>query len=185
MKTNVKLLLFASLLAFGSCGDNNQNDSENMAEEQNEQKFDNDMQKDADFAVDAAQGGMMEVQLGKLAQSNASSAAVKDFGDMMVRDHSAANDELKSLAAQKNITLPTSLSDDKQQKVNDLSQKKGEDFDKAYIDLMVDDHKKDIDEFQKEANNGNDADIKSWASGKVPVLQGHLDKAQSIQDNMK
>lgn len=88
-----------------------------MTEEANEQKLDStNLEDDAEFAVKAADGGMMEVRLGELSKTNASSAQVKKFGDMMVSDHSKANDELKSLAAQKNITLPTALSGDKQKK---------------------------------------------------------------------
>lgn len=133
-----------------------------------------------DFAKKAAIGGMMEVQLGQLAQQKASNQRVKDFGQMMVTDHSQANDQLKNVASQTNIQLPTSLDDDHQKKVNDLSNKSGKDFDKAYMSMMVDDHKKDIKEFQDAAKNLKDQQVKDFATNTLPVLQKHLDSATTI-----
>jgi putative membrane protein len=118
------------------------------------------------------------VQLGKLALTNSSAPAVKKFANMMIEDHTKANAELKALAEKKNITVPAVLSNKNQDDYNDLSKKKGADFDKAYTSFMVKDHKDDIDEFKKEADKGTDADLKDWASGKVPVLQHHLEMAQ-------
>ena len=103
----------------------------------------------------------------------------------MVTDHGKANAELKTLAASKNITLPTALGEDKQKKVNDLKAKKGAEFDKEYSDLMVEDHKEDIDMFKKQAENGRDAEIKSWAAGKLPTLQSHLQMWESTKDVTK
>ena len=111
---------------------------------------------------------MMEVKLGQLAQTNGVAADIKDLGKMMETDHSKANEELKVLAAKKNITLPATLSDKCQKKYDDMAAKKGSEFDKAYASCMVDDHKKDIDKFQKEADNGKDDDLKAWANGKLP-----------------
>ncbi|HEY1030884.1 MAG TPA: DUF4142 domain-containing protein [Flavipsychrobacter sp.] len=185
-KTIFNTLLLAALLSAASCGNNNETDSKEIAEEQNEAKLDDThLEKDAEFAVAAADGGMMEVELGKLAATNAASAQVKEFAQGMVTDHSQANEELKSLAASKNIALPATLSEDKQKKVNELAEKKGADFDKAYMDFMVDDHEEDIKKFQDEADNGNDAEIKGWASGKVPVLQHHLEMAKTTRDAVK
>lgn len=135
---------------------------------------------DADFAVKAANGGMAEVTLGQLAQSNAASQRVKDFGAMMVKDHSEAGDKLKALAQQKNITLPASLGDKEQKMVNDLQKKTGKDFDKAYMNMMLDDHKEDIQEFTKASANCKDADLKGFAANTLPVLQKHLDSVKAI-----
>jgi putative membrane protein len=138
---------------------------------------------DNDFVMEAANGGMMEVDLGKYAQQNAMNPRVKEFGAMMERDHSKANNELKALATSKNITLPSNMDDNKM--VNDLKSKKGADFDKDYIDAMVKDHKEDIDKFKKQSTDGSDADIKSFASNTLGVLQTHLDSALSIQKSLK
>lgn len=141
--------------------------------------------QDADFAMKGADGGMAEVMMGQLGEKNGSSQAVKDFGAQMVTDHTKANDELKSLAAQKNITLPATTSADHQRMHDDLAKKSGKDFDKAYMDMMVDDHQKNVDLFQNEANNGADADLKAWAAKTLPTLQSHLDKAKQIRDGLK
>jgi putative membrane protein len=193
MKKNIASILFSmALLTMVACGNKNNNvnedtkDSKEVAEEQNDQKFDDSkIEDDTEFAVKAAEDGMLEVQLGQLAVANATSAQVKQFAQSMVTDHSKANEELKSAAQQKNITLPTALSEKSQKKYNDIAEEKGADFDKAYIDYMVSDHKDAVDLFQKEADKGNDADLKAWASGKVPTLQHHLDMAQSTQDAVK
>lgn len=103
----------------------------------------------------------------------------------MVNDHSKANNELKMLASQKNITLPEVLSEKCQKKYEDLSKKSGHDFDKDYTELMVKDHKDDIDAFKKEADKGNDPEIKAWASGKVPTLEHHLMTAENAHKIVK
>src|SRR5215831_7338714 len=87
---------------------------------------------DSEFATKAATGGMMEVQLGQIAQGKAANQRVKDFGNMMVQDHSAADDELKKLASAKNLTLPVDLTDKQKKEIDDLNKKSGADFDKAY-----------------------------------------------------
>lgn len=185
-KITLSALIIASVMTFTACNSNKTEDSKEVAEEQNDAKLDDtSVEDDSKFAIAAADGGMLEVKLGELAATNASSKAVKDFGENMVKDHSKANDELKALAQQKNITLPMSLSDDKQKDYDDLAKKKGKDFDKAYASYMVDDHKEDIDEFEKAAKNCKDPDVKSWAAGKVPTLQHHLEMAQSVKDATK
>jgi putative membrane protein len=190
MKTLLKVMTigFAFTLALASCGKKNSSDtdSKEVAKDQNEEKFDStNIEKDTDFVVAAADGGMLEVQLGQLAEANASTAEVKKFGQSMVDDHSKANDELKALAASKNISIPAVLSDKHQKKYDELAKKTGIDFDKDYIDFMVKDHKEDIDDFKKEADKGNDAEIKSWAAGKVATLEHHLMMAENAQKTVK
>lgn len=137
-------------------------------------------QESIDFATKAADGGMMEVELGQIAQQNAKSQRVKDFGSMMVTDHSKANDELKSLAAANSVTLPATLSPGHKQHVDMMKKMTGTDFDKHYMDMMVNDHKGDIGEFQKEANSQTNDAFKSFAAKTLPTLQKHLDSAQAI-----
>jgi len=133
---------------------------------------------DNSWVMKAAHGGLAEVELGKLAQSQGSSEAVKQFGKRMVDDHSKANDELSQIASRKGITLPTSL-DAKNQATHDrLAKLSGAAFDRAYMDDMVKDHKEDVAEFKKEAANGQDADLKAFAAKTVPTLEDHLKMAQ-------
>lgn len=137
------------------------------------------------FADKAATGGLLEVELGKLAQEKAQNKRVKAFGVMMVADHSKANDELKKIAAQKNITVSTTLTADQAAQLEKMKQKKGISFDKAYLKMMLSDHRKDIDEFERYSKNGSDAGIKEFALKTLPVLKMHLDSAKSINKEVK
>jgi putative membrane protein len=139
---------------------------------------------DKKFIDEAAQGGMAEVKLGQLAAEKASSEDVKKFGQMMVDDHTKANEELKSLAQKKMVDLPTDIG--KHQKTYDkLSKLSGSDFDKAYMDAMVKDHKEDVSEFEKQAARGQDSELKAWAAKTLPTLQMHLSHAEDLHKAMK
>ncbi len=140
---------------------------------------------DAKFATTAAAGGMAEVEIAKLAESKTQNAQIKDFAQMMVTDHGKANDELMGIAKTKNITLPATLDADHQKKMDDLSKMSGKDFDKAYVDAMVDGHKKTLSLMQDEAKNGKDADLKAFAAKTAPTVQMHLDAINKIHDSLK
>jgi putative membrane protein len=141
-------------------------------------------QKTKDFVAEAATGGMMEVELGNMAQQKAKSQQVKDFGKMMVDDHTAANNNLKDVASKKNIDVPASVTDDQKKDMDKLSKKSGADFDKAYVNMMVEDHKKDISAFKKASGDVGDNDIKNFITTTLPTLQKHLDSIQSIKSKM-
>jgi putative membrane protein len=134
----------------------------------------------ADFAVTAAKGGMMEVAMGNIAAQKAINPRVRNFGAMMVADHTKAGDDLKQRATTQNIVLPAAVSEDDQKMIDKLNTKSGKDFDKAYMDMMLDDHKKDIAEFKKAAEKCTNPSIKDFANSSLPVLQKHLDSAQAI-----
>jgi putative membrane protein len=140
---------------------------------------------DAKFATTAASGGMAEVALGKLALSKTADAKIKEFATMMVTDHSKANDELMVIAKTKNITLPMAVDSTHQKKMDELAKKSGTDFDKAYVDAMVDGHKKTLDLMNSEAKDGKDADLKAFAGKTAPTVQMHLDMINKIHDGMK
>lgn len=167
-----------------SCGDGKK-DSAEVAEDQNEETVDNSKEDDAEFAVETADAGMLEVQLGTLAVTKATSPQVKQYAQMMVDDHSKANDELKALAQTKNITLPATLSNESQRIYDNFKEKTGDSFDKDYIDRMVKDHRDVIDDFEEQAREGNDPEIKSWASAKLVALQNHLQEAERLQETLK
>lgn len=132
------------------------------------------------FITKAAQGGLAEVTLGNLAEQNASSDAVKQFGSKMVTDHSKANDELRQIADQKGITLPSHMDAKDKQMSQMLESKKGQAFDKAYTRDMVKDHEADIAEFRKEAEYGKDPAVKAWAQQTLPILEQHLTLAKQV-----
>jgi putative membrane protein len=141
---------------------------------------------DRDFVMEAAAGGMMEVELGNIAQQNAASQRVKDFGSMMVRDHSKANDELTAFASRRNLMMNTdSLTNLHKSHIDALKNKTGAAFDKAYISMMVNDHKKDVGEFEKASKMCKDQECLSFASKTLPTLQMHLDSAQAISKSLK
>ena len=174
----------------GTMGDNNANNKDSINKsavlvDNGTKAADNDQNRDQNFIKEAASGGLMEVEMGKYAQQHAKNARVKNFGAMMVRDHTKANEELKSIAARKNISMPTTMEDKNSNMMSDIQKKSGIDFDKEYIKEMVDDHEKDIDKFKKHAEKGVDPDLKAFASKTLPILLMHQDSAKKIHDAIK
>jgi putative membrane protein len=135
---------------------------------------------DHQFAKKAASGGMSEVKLGQLAEDKGTNPAVKEFGQRMVTDHSKANDELKSIASQENVNLPSAPSKMDEAEYARLSKLSGKEFDDAYAKMMVSDHEKDIAEFRKESTSGQDPELKSFASKTLPTLESHLQQAKQM-----
>ena len=114
------------------------------------------------------------MKLGELATQNGERADVKEFGQLMVKDHSAINADLKTLAVQKELTLPDSLDAKHQKMVDKMAALSGSVFDKVYIASMIKDHKMDAKEFKAEAAATKDADIKSFVDKSLPVVESHL-----------
>jgi len=141
--------------------------------------------EDSTFVMKAAVGGLMEVQAGKVAQDNAQNQRVKDFGGMMVTDHSKANDELKSYASGHGITLPESLPAAQQKQIDAMKNMKGSAFDRHYVSMMVEDHQKDVAEFKKQSTGAKDDQLRSWVTNTLPTLQKHLDSIQAIKKDLK
>jgi putative membrane protein len=139
---------------------------------------------DQDFIAKAAKGNRAEVTLGKLVADKTKDPNVRQFAQMMVKDHSAAQNDLQQLAQSKNITLPEGLPDDATALQSKLSSATGKALDKDYMDSMVDDHKKDVSEFQDASQNAKDPDVKQFAAKTLPTLQKHLEKAQQIDSKM-
>lgn len=137
--------------------------------------------QDRSFAEHAMAGGSMEVQLGKMATERAQSQAVKDFGQRMATDHGKANQQLSQIASSAGVAPPKELPRDQRKTVDKLSKLKGAEFDRAYMSAMVDDHKKDINEFRKQADKGENAELKSFAQQTLPTLQEHLTLAQDTE----
>ena len=140
---------------------------------------------DAMFMRTVAMSGMAEVQHGTLAAQNATSDEVKQFAQRMVDDHGKAGDELKGLASQKNVTLPTEL-DAKHKAMQDkLSKTKGPAFDRAYMAHMVSAHQQAVALFEKEATGGKDAEVKAWAAKTLPTVREHLKLAGDVNVKVK
>ena len=132
------------------------------------------------FLKDAAIGGMVKVELGKLAAQKASSDAVKQFAQKIVDDHTKANEEVKQIANKANISLPDSLDSKHQSRIDKLSKLSGAEFDRAYIKDQLKEHQQDVKEFQNEAENGNHEELKNFASKTLATLQEHLSMAKDL-----
>jgi len=139
-----------------------------------------DASADGAFVMKAAQANMAEVELGKLATEKAMRDEVKKFGQMMIDDHTKAGDELKMIATQKNITWPTEIDREHKALETKLSKLSGAEFDRAYIQAMVDGHKKVAADVRKESTSGKDADVKTWAMKALPTVEMHLKQAETL-----
>ncbi|HET6757071.1 MAG TPA: DUF4142 domain-containing protein [Burkholderiales bacterium] len=127
----------------------------------------------------AAQAGLAEVELGKLAAQKAQSSEVKEFAQRMVDDHAKANDELMKIASDKGVTPPTQLDEKHRKLQQELTQARGAEFDKKYMDAQVKDHKEAIALFEKGAKS-SDEQVQQFASSTLPNLKKHLQMAQKV-----
>ncbi len=139
---------------------------------------------DEKFVKKAMEAGLSEVALGRLGQSRSQSESVKEYGRMMEKDHAKANEELRELARQSNINLPSELPSAMENDYRSLKEKSDQNFEKAYMKQMKEDHKKVIELFEEEAKNGQNEQIRTWAEKTLPVLQQHLKHAENIYDNL-
>ena len=186
-------VLSALTLIMGACN-NETKDSVEKADSANTAKMDSPGtgnqpiradEESSSFMVRAADGGMTEVHLARMAESKATDAKVKGFAAMMVQDHSAANEKVKMLANQRNVTLPDSISADNKKKAEDLGRKTGKAFDKAFMDVMVKDHESAVDLFEKSGDKVNDTDVKTFINNTLPKIKMHLDSARTIRKSLK
>ncbi len=197
MKKGIFFLLVLGLMSLGCSSNNKAATPENSSSAQPASSdsssanssaansASNSASSDNDFLMKAGQGNQAEITLGKMVAAKATNPQVKQFAQMMVKDHTAALKQIQQLAQSKNVTIPDTLPDDAQQLQTKLqSDKKGKDFDKDYMDGMVQDHQKDVQEFQDASQNAKDNDVKQLASTLTPKLQQHLDKAQQIDQKL-
>src|SRR5262245_29021841 len=136
------------------------------------------------FAMKAAQANMAEVELGKIAVDKAMKDDVKKFGQMMIDDHGKALDELKSVAQSKNITLPTTVDAEHKKLSDKLSKLSGAEFDRAYMQAMVDGHRKVAADLRKESQSGTESELKSWATKTLPTVEAHLKQAETVNKGL-
>lgn len=138
-------------------------------------------EKSAEFFKKVTNSGMAEIQLAKLAQQKATIDAVKNFAAMLERDHTAVNQQIKNLADQRTVAVPTTISDDKQKMYTDMEKMTGKAFDKDYISMMIKAHNDGISLFEDTRSNASDVDVKNFADKTLPALKMHLDSAKAIQ----
>ena len=185
-----KMMFGAAVLTLSlgtvSCKDD-KNDPAEVAEEQNEEKFDDNEAKedDSEYLVAAAEVNMMEIELGKLAQQKASHADVKAYGKMMEDEHTKASETTKELATSMNVSLPMAQTEKGKEAYDDLNDETGMDFDKKYIDKMVEGHEKTIDKMEDAAEEANSEEVRMWAANMLPSLRTHLEKAKELKEKLK
>ncbi|MCC7047647.1 MAG: DUF4142 domain-containing protein [Alphaproteobacteria bacterium] len=135
---------------------------------------------DANFVKQALQDGLVEVELGRLAATKASTPAVREFAQHMVADHSKANGELAELAQQLGLQLAPSPSTEQAKLREQLDQLSGDAFDRAYMESQVKDHLKAVQLFERHSTAGGDKEVRAYAAAKLPVLQQHLEQAKRV-----
>lgn len=197
MKTqiNIKSILVHTICVAGtmffasSCSENKTTDSMEVAEEENVSRLTNDDETivviDNDngvkFLMAAAEMQLEEINLGKLAQQKGTTPHVKELGKMMEVDHTKTLAELNTLAQSKSVAIPATATEDSMETQKDLMEKEGNDFGKAYSDMMVEHHEDAIELFEKAATDSEDAEIKAWAAEKLPTMRTHLEHAKACK----
>lgn len=188
--------LAVSLFLIQACGNSSKPESTKIADSANNAKIDTTKnnpdtvaiavdKNDAEFVVKAANGGIAEVDLAIIAQQKTTNGEVNEFAAMMVADHTLANEELKALATKKNITLPSSVGKDELKIKDELTRKAAKDFDKAYVDAMVKDHKNDIKLFEDGSKKLKDNELKAFVDRTLPTLKKHLVHIEALQKKIK
>jgi len=195
MRKSLLFLLVLGLISLGCSSNNKAATKDNNAKQANsDSSADNSLpnghsspvngNSDQSFVQDAIQGNRAEITLGKLVVSKTKNPSVKQFAEMMVKDHTQALSQLQQLAQQKNIQVPEGLPPDAQQLQSKLESATGKQFDKDYIAGMVQDHQKDVNDFQEASQSAKDPDVKQLATQLTPTLERHLQKAQQIDQKL-
>ena len=176
--------LFSTLLLGVSSCNKEDKDSKEVAKEENKEKFDDrDDKKDANFLVAAAENDLVEIELGKLAQTKGVSAHVKELGKLLETQHTESLNKVKDLAGRKNISIPTAVTEKGQDKYEKLNKETGNDFDEKFIETIADAHKDAIDKFEKAAKDADDEEIRTFATAQLPILNEHLGHAKAAESN--
>ena len=186
-KLSISLIAITTCLLY-SCNNgktySNETTSANAGIEPYKMPAITEMKAASTFAHDAANAGIMEVEAAKIARKNTSNSDIKSFAKMIQRDHIRANNELRSICSKKNITIPVALIGDEKSHMIAMKNMKGKDIDIHYIDMMVADHQKAIDEYTYASKNLTDPELKAFATRTLPALQRHLDKAKVLQGEL-
>ncbi len=187
-KAILSLGVIALSLGTVSCKDQNKaEDPKEVAEEQNEAKFDeaDNLEDNSEIVVDAAEFDLMQRELAKVAQVKATSQAIKDLAKTVENDHNTSFNEISALAQSKQISIPTALTDDGQKEYDRLNKVDAKKFDREYLDRIAKDHKDAIDDYRQDAEKTTDVELKNWLMGKVTSLQAHHDKIVALQETIK
>lgn len=146
---------------------------------------DDSLRDDAKNITKAAEAGLYEVKITSSGKTKATSASVKKLAEHMEEAHEKLNQQLAELATKKNVTIPTALNESKEKDIAKIMEKTGNDFDKAFVDELIDKHEKSIDLFEKTAEHAQDPEVKDWFSKTLPELRSHLQMAKAEKEKLK
>jgi putative membrane protein len=184
-------LLFGCCIALGACSPGaGQKDPVADAKFQNEKRIKEAavterQERDAEFMVDAAANGMLELEMSKLAQQKAATPVVRNFAQRLVQQHGQVNTALRNLAQQKNLVLPGAMGKEQQDKYAELSAVAGTQFDKQFVAAVKELHKNDIDAFEDMSKEAYDGDIRGFAAKYLPTLEQHMEDVEAIEDQVE
>lgn len=184
MKINMikGLLMVTCFVGAMACSQQENSENTEAALEPKESITLPNIDEDVEFAQHIAERNLLSIQLGELAQTKASSKGIKKLANDMVETHRNANIELRKWASARAILLPDELGKNNQTIYDELAKREGDDFDEAYSDYLVTEHKQDLRQLERESEKGKDNELKSWAAEKIPVWQNHLDKAKEAEN---
>lgn len=181
------MVIMVSVFVLGACGNPTDRRAADDAVDQARQVNDTTAMVNSDdmeFAIQAADAGLAEIELGKLAMERASDQRIKEFAQRMVNEHEQANDELLAIAARHNITLPPVGGEDQIDKQRDLREKTGEAFDREYMELMVADHDDVVSLFEDASSDVRNSDLQAFAAKTLPSLKRHAEEARTLRDSI-
>ena len=173
------------VLLVAACGPKKE-DSEDVAEEQNDEKFeDKDLEKDADFVVSTVASNHAEIKLAQLAKDKATDAKVKEMADMLEKDHTRILNELTAYANKHGISVPMEESTEAQKDYSKLAENTGGEFDKEWCETLEDKHQKSINNFEARLDKTEDPELKDWITATLPGLRTHLEMLKEHDDGAR
>lgn len=187
MKKYLTLFCGTFLLFLSGCGGSSDSTTVDAAGKHNEELLENTgkSEKAGWFVAEVASTNLFLQELGRLASSKASTPPLKQFGQLIFDHHSQLNTQLKQIADLKNLMTPTSMSGDHQDRFTALLEKSGQEFDKAFVEEMVQEHENAVERYQEFIEEGTDTELKNYASQGLPTLRAHLEQANTLQDQIK
>ena len=177
--------LFAGFVVI-SCGKKENTNTNEIAEESNEEKFDERKEeKDADFVAETVAANYAEISLAKLATQKSDNPQIKEIAQLLEKEHGKLLEDLQTFASLKAITVPSEEKDEAKRKIEDLTKEENvKDFNKEWCKTMVDQHEKNIKEFESRLEKTEDADLKILIDQKLPDLRAHLDKVKACEQSI-
>jgi putative membrane protein len=180
--------LLLGAIVFASCNNANENESKTLAEDRNEEKFSDNKnaERNAQFLVDVTASNQEEIQLARLAQQKSRNNEVVEIAKTLENDHTAMGNEIKEIATAKSISLPSDDNQSYQDKLNKMNEKNEADFNKDWVNEMIDMHKAKINKLESASDNENiDPEIRAVVNNALPKVKMHLEMLQQCQDNLK